>query len=76
MTVTLNFGALKNDTPTCLYSSKSKLMLFDVSFYQGSPFLLAIGGKANEDQQTDPMDLIEIINTSQLNEIKLKFGLQ
>jgi len=61
--------------PVCVYSTKTKLTLFDVSFYGGSPFLLAAGGKAEEDTN-DPVELIQIWNIAQLSEIKSKFGLQ
>jgi len=67
---------LDKDEPTCLNSTKTKLTLFDVTFYQESPFLLAAGGKGEEDLKNDPCGLIEILNTSQISEIKTRFGLK
>jgi len=73
----MKLWSLDQDQPTCLFTQNTSLTLFDVSFYRDSPFLLAAGGKGeNELSGGDPRDLIEIWNTAQLTEIKNKFGLK
>jgi len=71
----MKLWSLDKDQPTCLYSVKTQLTLFDVKFYSNSPFLLAAGGKEDSESGSDPRDLILIWNTAQFDEIKTQFGL-
>jgi WD40 repeat protein len=72
----LKLWSLDNNQPTCIYSTKTKLTLFDVSFYSESPFLLAAGGKGEQETGADPRDIVHILNTAQLSEVRQKFELQ
>eukprot|EP01118_Nematostelium_gracile_P016496 TRINITY_DN6844_c0_g2_i1.p1 TRINITY_DN6844_c0_g2~~TRINITY_DN6844_c0_g2_i1.p1 ORF type:complete len:457 (-),score=137.22 TRINITY_DN6844_c0_g2_i1:628-1998(-) len=71
----LKLWSLDDGQPTCIYSEKTKLALFDVSFYSESPFLLVAGGKGGDETGTDPRDLLYIVNTAQFSEVKEKFRL-